>query len=125
VPVGADPGPGDLHVWFAMLPAHLRAEDEGADLVPYLSAPHRAVADGVRMDGALTVGLVWGGADRGAKIELRAVGVKLVDALADVPGVRLYSLQWAAGRRNSAPAAPRRVSRTWRRTSTTSPTRRR
>jgi tetratricopeptide (TPR) repeat protein len=82
----------DLYVRMESLPHLLGITLENLPaLVPYLSAPPQRVAawaGRVRRDGALNVGLVWSdGSTR------RAVPIDVFAPLAQVPGVRLFSLQ--------------------------------
>ncbi|HEX7241539.1 MAG TPA: tetratricopeptide repeat protein, partial [Longimicrobiaceae bacterium] len=90
---GAPRPPFDVHAALLSLPGLLGTELDTLPAGPYFAPLHRPVADRVRGEGALKVGLVWGGRTPNANLARRSVPLALMERLAEVPGVRLYSLQ--------------------------------
>src|SRR5262249_27213838 len=94
--------PFDAHAPLLSLPRLLgtTALDGIPSRVPYLSAPAEQVARWRRElagPGGLTVGLCWRGSPGNKRDRLRSLRLEGLAPLAEVPGVRLFSLQKGAG----------------------------
>lgn len=83
----------DAHAPLLSLPRLLGVTLDTLPAEPYLAAGPRPVTERIVDDGALKVGIVWGGRAPNPGLARRSLPFPLVAALADVPGVRLHSLQ--------------------------------
>jgi tetratricopeptide (TPR) repeat protein/glycosyltransferase involved in cell wall biosynthesis len=86
----------DTHVALLSLPRILGAPLDGLSTEPAFPPARRPIANRVvKRDGELNVGIVWGGRSPSPALARRSIPLELLAPLAEIPNVRLHSLQVA------------------------------
>lgn len=84
----------DTHVALLSLPRILGAPIDKLPTTPAFPRTRRPIADRIqKRDGELNVGIVWGGRSPNPALARRSLPLELLAPLAQIPNVRLHSLQ--------------------------------
>lgn len=87
----------DLHVYLMSLPALVGVQcDEDCGKEAYIVAPEREITERVRARDGLRVGLVWAGNPGFLRDARRSLHLSMIEQIAEISGVQLFSLQVGA-----------------------------